>query len=109
MQPIDRGIGQLVKFFVGQYFDEWLEDDDNLEKWESDTLSATATAASCSHSGVYRRRLCLVCRSTLLVAGPITGIATTALLVLPTGSIACLRQVLQGVQDRLRSWGAQVL
>ena len=41
MQPIDRGIGQLVKFFVGQYFDERLEDDDNLEKWESDTFSAS--------------------------------------------------------------------
>ena len=37
----DRGIGQLVKFFVGQCLDEWLEDDDTLEKWESDTFSAS--------------------------------------------------------------------
>ena len=41
MQPIDRGIGRLIKCYCGEFLDEWLEDDDNLEKWESNEFSAS--------------------------------------------------------------------
>ena len=44
-QPIDRGLGRQVKIYIGQQFDEWLQDDDNLERWES-TTRGTALSAS---------------------------------------------------------------
>eukprot|EP00966_Prymnesium_polylepis_P245340 5675717-Prymnesium_polylepis.1 len=34
VQPIDRGLGRQVKIYLGQQMDEWLDDDDNLAKWE---------------------------------------------------------------------------
>ena len=40
MQPVDRGLGRHIKIYLGQEMDEWLEDDDNLDKWESNTLTA---------------------------------------------------------------------
>lgn len=40
VQPIDRGLGRQVKIYLGQYMDEWLEDDDNLTKWEDNGLTA---------------------------------------------------------------------
>ena len=44
-QPIDRGLGRVVKLYMGQQMDEWLEDDDNLKRWES-TEKGTALTAS---------------------------------------------------------------
>ena len=41
VQPIDRGMGRQVKIYLGQQLDAWLEDDDNLEKWEDNKLSAS--------------------------------------------------------------------
>jgi len=41
VQPIDRGLGALVKVYIGQCLDEWLDDDDNLEKWENNDLTAS--------------------------------------------------------------------
>ena len=41
MQPIDRGLGRQVKIYLGQEMDEWLDDDDNLEKWEGNGLTAS--------------------------------------------------------------------
>ena len=41
VQPIDRGIGMAIKFHVGNLLDQWLEDDDNLNKWECNTFSAS--------------------------------------------------------------------
>ena len=32
VQPIDRGLGRHVKLCIGQQMDDWLEDEDNLEK-----------------------------------------------------------------------------
>ena len=40
VQPIDRGLGRHVKIYMGQEEDEWLEDDDNLTKWEDNKLTA---------------------------------------------------------------------
>ena len=41
LQPIDRGLGAQVKRYVGDELDTWLEDDANLEKWESNSFSAS--------------------------------------------------------------------
>ena len=40
-QPVDAGLGRLVKFFVGKEFEDWLEPDDNLHLWEAGKLSAS--------------------------------------------------------------------
>ena len=29
-----------IKVYLGQLLDEWLDDEDNLKKWESNTLTA---------------------------------------------------------------------
>jgi hypothetical protein len=39
-QPIDDGYGALVKLYIAQELDDWLDDPANLEKWESDELTA---------------------------------------------------------------------
>ena len=41
LQPIDRGLGRQVKIYLGQLLDEWLDDDDNMEKWEDNKLTAS--------------------------------------------------------------------
>ena len=41
VQPIDRGMGRQIKVYLGQLLDEWLDDEDNLKKWESNTLTAS--------------------------------------------------------------------
>ena len=41
VQPIDRGLGRHIKINVGMQMDEWLDDEDNLEKWESNSLTAS--------------------------------------------------------------------
>ena len=41
VQPVDRGVGRQIKIYVGQEMDEWMEDEGNLEKWESNTLTAS--------------------------------------------------------------------
>ena len=41
VQPVDRGKGRQIKIYVGQEEDEWLEDDDNLQKYENNELTAS--------------------------------------------------------------------
>jgi hypothetical protein len=41
VQPIDRGAGRQLKQYIGQEEDAWLEDDDNLRKWENEELTAS--------------------------------------------------------------------
>ena len=41
VQPIDRGFGRQVKIYLGEFMDEWLDDDDNLTKWEDNGLTAS--------------------------------------------------------------------
>ena len=41
VQPIDRGLGRHVKIYLGQLMDEWLDDDENLAKWEENKLIAS--------------------------------------------------------------------
>ena len=33
VQPVDRGLGYHIKLYMGREMDEWLEDDDNLDKY----------------------------------------------------------------------------
>jgi len=40
-QPIDAGFGRVVKLYMGEEMDKWLDDDNNLERWESNALSAS--------------------------------------------------------------------
>ena len=41
VQPIDDGAGQQYKVYIGQAEDAWLEDDENLRKWENEELTAS--------------------------------------------------------------------
>ena len=41
VQPVDRGLGRQVKVYLGQLMDEWLDMDENLAKWEDNTLTAS--------------------------------------------------------------------
>jgi hypothetical protein len=41
VQPIDRRFGRQIKIYLGQFMDEWLDDDDNLERWEDNSLTAS--------------------------------------------------------------------
>ena len=41
VQPIDRGLGRHIKIYLGQLMDEWMDEDDNLTKWEENKLTAS--------------------------------------------------------------------
>ena len=41
VQPVDRGKGRQIKIYIGQEEDKWLEDDDNLQKYENNELTAS--------------------------------------------------------------------
>ena len=55
VQPIDRGIGRLMKYYIGEFLDKWLDDDDTTWTSGRATSSTRATAASCWHHGTARR------------------------------------------------------
>ena len=41
VQPIDAGLGALIKVEVGKQLDIWLNSGDNLKRWESNALTAS--------------------------------------------------------------------
>ena len=41
VQPVDRGKGRHIKIYMGEEEDAWLEDDDNLQKYENNELTAS--------------------------------------------------------------------
>ena len=41
VQPVDAGVGRMLKVEVGRQLDIWLGQADNLEKWESNKLTAS--------------------------------------------------------------------
>ena len=41
VQPVDAGYGKLFKVYVGNALDAWLLNGDNVEKWESNKLTAS--------------------------------------------------------------------
>ena len=40
-QPVDDGLRRQIKIYMAKEEDEWLEDDTNLQKWESNELTAS--------------------------------------------------------------------
>ena len=40
LQPIDAGCGRMMKLKIGAAMETWLEEEDNLDKWQ-DNLSAS--------------------------------------------------------------------
>ena len=68
VQPVDAGYGKLFKVYVGQALDKWLLDGDNVEKWESNKLTASdrrilitqrtgEAAKKIDSDSAYRKRL----------------------------------------------------
>jgi hypothetical protein len=49
LQPVDAGLGRQVKLYMGEAMDEWLEHDDNLNKWEGNELSASDRRVLMTH------------------------------------------------------------
>ena len=49
LQPVDAGLGRQVKLYMGEAMDAWLEDDDNLDKWESNVLTASDRRVLMTH------------------------------------------------------------
>ncbi|KAK3247840.1 hypothetical protein CYMTET_42675 [Cymbomonas tetramitiformis] len=41
LQPVDRHIAQYLKTLIAKELENWLEDDDNLAKWESGQFTAS--------------------------------------------------------------------
>lgn len=41
VQPVDDGLGRQVKIGIGVEENDWLEDDENLSKWENNELTAS--------------------------------------------------------------------
>ena len=41
IQGVDAGLGRQVKFEVGQQFEQWLEDEENVELWGNWNLKAS--------------------------------------------------------------------
>jgi len=40
-QAFDNGLGRLQKYLIGVQLDEWLEEEENLEKWENSKITAS--------------------------------------------------------------------
>ena len=55
VQPVDRGLGRHVKLYMGHEMDEWMDDDDNLSKWEDNTLKASDRRILLSARGTSTR------------------------------------------------------
>jgi len=49
LQPVDAGYGRDVKREMGRLMLEWLDNDDNLEKWENGELSAADRRVLMTH------------------------------------------------------------
>lgn len=41
LAPVDNGAGRAVTQKIGELQEEWLENDENMEAWESNTLTAS--------------------------------------------------------------------
>ena len=41
VQPVDAGVGRMLKVEVGRQLDIWLAQSDNLDKWENNALTAS--------------------------------------------------------------------
>jgi len=48
-QPVDAGYGRAVKRLIGVKLAQWLENEDNLEKWESGKITASERRILLTH------------------------------------------------------------
>ena len=48
-QPVDQGYGREIKRQCNILQDDWLEDDDNLTKWEDNKLTASDKRVALTH------------------------------------------------------------
>ena len=57
-QPVDRGLGRQIKIYMGDEDEGWLEDDENLKKWENNELTVSDRRILLAHwwYGNARRR-----------------------------------------------------
>ena len=75
IQAVDNGLGRLTKFLVGKQFDDWMDEGDNLQKWEDGRLQQVRNASS-SQSGLAKHgRLCLNLESTIQISFLSTQVA----------------------------------
>ena len=60
VQPVDAGHGMLFKVYVGKALDGWLLNGDNVEKWESNELTASdrwsRSTGTSDSADIYPRR-----------------------------------------------------
>ncbi|CAB1110373.1 unnamed protein product [Ectocarpus sp. CCAP 1310/34] len=79
-QPVDAGAGRFLKVEVGRQMDIWLEQSDNLERWETASLTASdrrvliaqwmgAAMARLNSQQAYRYRLFEKCGIAMTVDG----------------------------------------
>ena len=68
VQPVDAGAGRFLKVEVGNEMDKWLDQSDNIERWETASLTASdwrvlitqwtgAAMAKLNSNQGYRHRL----------------------------------------------------
>lgn len=80
VQPVDAGAGRFLKVEVGRQMDIWLEQSDNLERWETASLTASdrrvlitqwmgAAMARLNSQQAYRYRLFEKCGMAMTVDG----------------------------------------
>ncbi|CAB1105649.1 unnamed protein product [Ectocarpus sp. CCAP 1310/34] len=62
VQPVDAGAGRFIKVEAGRQMDIWLEQSDNLERWETAALTASGRRA-------FRFRLFEKCGMAMTVDG----------------------------------------
>lgn len=47
--PVDNGLGFLIKKYVGDFQEDWLENDENMELWEGNKLTASQRRVLITH------------------------------------------------------------
>ncbi|CAB1106728.1 unnamed protein product [Ectocarpus sp. CCAP 1310/34] len=80
VQPVDAGAGRFLKVEVGSEMDKWLDQSDNIERWETASLTASdrcvlitqwtgAAMAKLNSNQGYRHRLFEKCGMAMTVDG----------------------------------------
>ncbi|CAB1106479.1 unnamed protein product [Ectocarpus sp. CCAP 1310/34] len=80
VQPVDAGAGRFLKMEVGNEMDRWLDQADNIERWETASLTASdrrvlitqwtgAAMAKLNSNQGYRHRLFEKCGMAMTVDG----------------------------------------
>ncbi|CAB1121435.1 unnamed protein product [Ectocarpus sp. CCAP 1310/34] len=80
VQPVDAGAGRFLKVEVGNEMDKWLDQSDNIERWETASLTASdrrvlitqwtgAAVAKLNSNQGYRHRLFEKCGMAMTVDG----------------------------------------